>query len=105
MTKIIFKKDTKNNNEIIAFMPYEIQNWQGQFLCYAHIGQHSNCDYKYYTQCKNAHYHEYKDLLEELKQIGYNVQVIDRIKTKQFKQAYQNFLEHDRILRLKEDVA
>lgn len=104
MTEIIFKKDVKNDNEIIAFMPYEIQNWQGQFLCYAHIGQHSNSEYGYYKQCKNASYNEYKELLTELKQIGYDVQIQNRINTKRFKQAYQDFLERDRILRINKSI-
>ena len=86
--KMIFKKDTKNNNEIIAFMPYEFCNWQGQFTCYAHIGQHSSCAYDYYLQCKPATYQEYKPLLEELKSIGYDVQVINRINGKLFRQCY-----------------
>lgn len=90
--KMIFKKDTKNNNEIIAFMPYEFCNWQGQFTCYAHIGQHSSCDYGYYLQCKPATYQEYKPLLEELKSIGYDIQVINRINGKLFREKYQDFL-------------
>ena len=89
---MIFKKDTKNNNEIIAFMPYEFTDWQGNFTCYAHIGQHSSCCYAYYLQCKPARYQEYKPLLEELKSIGYDVQVINRINGKLFRQCYQDFL-------------
>lgn len=103
--KMIFKKDVKNNNEIIAFMPYDFVNWQGEFTCYAHIGQHSQTNYAYYLQCKPATYNEYKDLLQELKQIGYDVQVINRINGKLFRQKYNEFLEHEKVLSYKENIA
>ena len=92
-TVVIFKKDIQNNNEIIAFMPYNICNWQGDFTCYAHIGQHSaTCD-GYFRQCKTATQDEYKSLLNELISIGYNVEIKKRINTEKFKQAYQEFLK------------
>ena len=44
-TVVIFKKDPQNHDEVIAFMPYEICDWQGYYTYYAHVGQHSTtCD-------------------------------------------------------------
>ena len=92
-TTVIFKKDTQNNNEVIAFMPYDICDWQGNFTCYAHIGQHSiTCD-GYFKQCKTAAQDEYKSLLDELIRIGYDVEVKKRLNVKKFRQAYQEFLK------------
>lgn len=99
MIEVIFKKD-KETGEVIAFMPYEFCDWKGEFTCYAHIGQHSNCDYRYYLKCKSAIEKEYKELLKELKYIGYDdIKIIKRINFKKFKKAYQDFLEKDRIFR------
>ena len=98
--KVVFKKD-KVTNEVLAFMPYDIQNFKGEFTCYAHVGQHGlSCD-SYYRQCINATEDEYKPLLNELKQKGYNVEPIKRINVKEFRQAYTDFLEHDRVVRSK----
>ena len=92
-TTVIFKKDIQNNNEVIAFMPYDICDWQGNFTCYAHIGQHSmTCD-EYFKQCKTATQDEYKSLLNELIKIGYDVEVKKRLNVKKFRQAYQEFLK------------
>ncbi len=90
--KVIFKKDTTNNNEIIAFMPYDICNWQGDFTCYAHIGQHSTTNYNYYLRCKPATQEEYKSLYNELKNIGYEIEVIKKINTKKLQIAYKDFM-------------
>lgn len=92
-TTVIFKKDTQNNNEVIAFMPYDICDWQGNFTCYTHIGQHSMTCNGYFKQCKAATQDEYKSLLNELIKIGYNVEVKKRLNAKKFKQAYQEFLK------------
>lgn len=99
MIEVIFKKDVETN-EIIAFMPYDFCNWNGNFTCYAHIGQHSESGYRYYLKCKPANEEEYKELLKELEFVGYsNIKVIKRINGKKFKDAYQDFLTRDRILR------
>ena len=98
--EIIFKKD-KETNEVVAFMPYDFQTWQGEFTCYAHVGQHSNTCYNYYLSCKPATEEEYKPLLEELQQIGYNVEVIKRINTAKYRKAYQDFMEKYRVNEIK----
>lgn len=96
-TIVIFKKDPQNHDEVIAFMPYEICDWQGYFTCYAHVGQHySTCD-QYFKQCRTATQEEYRPLLNELISIGYNVKVEKRLNTEKFKQAYQEFLKRNKI--------
>lgn len=97
--KMIFKKDVNNNNEIVAFMPYDIENWRGEFTCYAHVGQHSLCCYDYYLSCKKATEEEYKELLEELKSIGYDVEIIKKINGKKFRSAYNDFLAKHKLNR------
>ena len=96
-TIVIFKKDPQNHNEVIAFMPYEICNWQGYFTCYAHVGQHSTTCDQYFRQCRTATKEEYEPLLNELISIGYNVEVKKRLNTEKFKQAYQEFLKRNKI--------
>ena len=92
MIDVIFKKD-KTTNEIIAFFPYDFCDWQGNFTCYAHIGQHSASCYSYYLQCVKCSPDEYKPLLNELKMIGYdNLNIMNRINSKKFKEAYNDFM-------------
>ena len=97
-TTIIFKKDVKNDNEIIAFMPYEVQNWQGDFMCYAHLGQHSLTNDAYFRECRTATLEEYKSLLNELINLGYDVEIKKRLNVDKFKKAYQEFLNDCRKL-------
>jgi hypothetical protein len=98
--EIIFKKD-KKTNEVVAFMPYDFQTWEGMFTCYAHVGQHSRACYDYYLSCKPATEEEYKPLLEELQQIGYNVEIRKRINATKFRKAYQDFMEKYRVNEIK----
>ena len=93
--EIVFKKD-KETNEVIAFMPYDYQTWQGEFTCYAHLGQHSLTNDEYYRACKLATPDEYKDLKAELESIGYNVEVIKKVNGRKSSIAYQDFLARHR---------
>jgi len=49
--------------------------------CYAHMGQHSEGDYNYFLQeTRPATLEEYKDLLYELKAIGYtDLKILKRL--------------------------
>ena len=89
--KMIFKKD-KVTGEIVAFFPYEFATWQGDFMCYAHNGQHGCADYRYYLDCKKATKDEYKDLYNELKFIGYDIEIIQKINGQKFRTAYNDFM-------------
>ena len=72
-TDVIFRKE---NGITLAVFPYEIHN-KYSTPCYAHVGQHSGCDYDYilkYTKPTD----DYKDLYDELISIGYDLNVIKR---------------------------
>lgn len=91
---VIFKKDIESD-EIIAFMPYQITNKNGNFLCYTHMDQHASCDYGYYLDCKPVKIDDYKNLLNELKDEGYddvNIKIIKRINRKKYQKAYNDYL-------------
>jgi len=76
--RVIFRK-WKDTGDIIAFLPDEPANY-GHVLSYMHIGQHGEADYNH---CLNitipATPEEYKDLLEELQSIGYDLIVRKRM--------------------------
>lgn len=69
--KVIFRK-AKNpytkEYEVVAFFP-EIEANHGRILSYMHIGQHSEADLGFYQETKKVAEAEYKPLLEELKTI------------------------------------
>ncbi len=69
--KVIFRK-AKNpytkEYEVVAFFP-EIEANYGRILSYMQIGQHSEADLGFYHETKKATEVEYKPLLEELKAI------------------------------------
>lgn len=61
-------------------MPYSYNVNYGNLTCYQHIGQHSEASYKYYSENTiSAKENEYKELLEELENIGYNCKISKRI--------------------------
>lgn len=69
--KVIFRKSKNpytNEYEVVAFFP-EIEVNYGRILSYMHIGQHSEADLGFYHETKKATEAEYKPLLEELKAI------------------------------------
>lgn len=73
MTRVVFRKFHKLDNEVIALFPDIIANSCGECASYCHFGQHSPADYTLVIQnTKAASEDEYKDLLEELKYIGYD---------------------------------
>ncbi len=77
-TLVIFLKDKHpyTDSAVFAYFPDEIRDSQGNKTSYTHIGQHGACSYEYANECKEAKPSEYNDLKEELKNIGYKLQVI-----------------------------
>jgi len=72
------------NGEILAiFKDFLEIDYRGLevYLSYAHIGQHGDCN-KGLKYLKNATPDQYEDLLNELTAIGYNIEVIPKIKFK-----------------------
>ena len=58
---------------------YFVNNYNGDVTCYAHLGQHSDCDYNYVIKNSQPINRPKKlPLYNELKSIGYNLQVIKR---------------------------
>ena len=80
-TEILFRK--YSNGDIIALMPYVIED--NRFCCqsYMHVGQHGPARYEHMMQCtRPAKEDEYAELKRELESIGYNVLPITRINRK-----------------------
>ena len=80
-TKIIFYNEITRDAEgneldrtVLAVFP-EITN-NGYKLCYAHVGQHSEMAPEYVKDMPLADEAEYKDLFNELENLGYNLWVL-----------------------------
>lgn len=74
-TNVIFRKF---KGEIIAIFPNE-PTTKYFVLSYQHIGQHSACDYQYVIRnSKPATFDEYESLMNELKTIGYSLNIVKR---------------------------
>ena len=75
VTEVQFRKF--KDGDVIAVFPYQIssQNFVGSYM---HVGQHSDCAWDINYNTTAAKPSEYKDLLKELKSIGYNIKVIKR---------------------------
>lgn len=65
----------KDRTGIFAYFPFDDEG-MGRKGCYAHVGQHSVCHPDYAKECKPAKRKQYKDLKNELEQIGYNLEII-----------------------------
>lgn len=63
---------TKQYDEVTAVFINEYSHFLD---CYAHIGQHSLCCIEWVNEQRKATKKQYKDLLNELTNIGYNVTV------------------------------
>jgi len=64
--------------DVIAVIHLPFNDDPNLLTCYSHVGQHSSCHKDYITQnTRPATPEEYKDLLEELQNIGYLVTIID----------------------------
>jgi hypothetical protein len=68
-----------DKDEVFAFFPqlnYN-KNFYGnmQKTSYSHIGQHSPCRVDHANESRKATYEEYKDLLTELLNIGYDLKI------------------------------
>lgn len=88
--KVIFRKSKNpytNEYEIIAFFP-EIEANYGNILSYMHIGQHSEASLEFYHSTKKATEEEYKPLLNELKAIYDNCELVVRQKLN-YKDVYE----------------
>lgn len=80
MTKVVFRK--WKNGDIIALFPDDVNPHDGTVTSYMHIGQHSATGYRnVIALTKPATESEYRDLLTELKQVGYTkLHIVKRAK-------------------------
>lgn len=79
-TPVVFRK--YKNGDVIALFP---TMHEGNYMInsYMHVGQHGCADYNLVYSTKPATEGEYRELLEELKQIGYeNLKVYKRFSPK-----------------------
>lgn len=67
------------DGDVLAVFPDELYkpDFDAQFVCYSHVGQHSGLDLQYLQQCKLASKDQYQDLEAELHSIGYNLTVLN----------------------------
>ena len=82
----------KIKGEVFAVFPYVIEN-RNTVLSYAHIGQHSECIWNINSITKPAKESEYLDLLNELKSIyiDFNLVVIKRRNHDKYMEALRIF--------------
>jgi hypothetical protein len=73
--------------ELLAVFPYEIAN-RTLVNCYAHIGQHSSCMWNIVYYSKPAKPYQYEDLFEELENLGYKLEIIQKRNHKKYLQEY-----------------
>ena len=81
IVEVMFRKD-KESGEIVAFFPNDQEYPAGEYQSYMHIGQHGACTLEYINEDTDpilSNSAEKDSLLDELRNIGYNVKIIDRI--------------------------
>ena len=77
-TIVIFRADRKDG-DVTAVFPTLPADSSWTMTCYAHIGQHSGCCREWYCDTRPARPDEYADLAAELRQIGYVLDIRQRI--------------------------
>lgn len=75
------QNEVNSYKEVIAVFVDEIETNKSKddvyYTCYAHLGQHSVCSQSFLAEkCRKATETEYKDLFNELTQVGYNLQIV-----------------------------
>lgn len=68
--RVLFRAERSGDfkGHVTAVLP-DIEANYGCMVCYAHIGQHSECSLAWYHETRAAKPNEYADLLNELQQI------------------------------------
>lgn len=93
ITRVIFRKD-KDTKEVIAFMPYDIADLNGNITSYQHIGQHGAASISYYHTTIKCPQNDFKALLSELEhQVGYRVQIDKKINYRAYNEAVNDLLK------------
>ena len=91
---VVFRKYKSgiSKGEIIALFPHDVCDNQGHVTSYEHIGQHSGANYTHCIRISTkATESEYKDLKNELEQIGYkNLKVVSKQNYNKWLESYRN---------------
>ncbi len=74
----------KHEGDVIAFFT----DVEHGLMSYQHIGQHAEASHQFYRECEECDFDEYKPLLEELYQIGY-----DDITAVMSKERFEEYLD------------
>lgn len=79
-TKVIFRK-FKDEGDIIALFPQELgdNDYYSTCLSYQHLGQHGSASIALMCDTVPAIEEEYRNLLDELKSIGYDDLLIAKV--------------------------
>jgi len=77
-TDVIFRKF--KDGEIIALMPHDVVDFEGNVNSYMHVGQHGAADFvRMIAKTKPATDAECIDLKREMESFGYKINVCKRI--------------------------
>lgn len=78
-TKVIFRIARDKSREVCALFPALAgTNDPWTCSCYVHVGQHSSASVDYVRASRLAKPHEYADLAQELRRIGYKLDIRKR---------------------------
>ena len=78
-TKVLFVKELESVLAIFPKQKYGFNGYRNDLItCYSHIGQHSGCAPEYVINKLPAKKEEYKDLSEELENLGYNLKILNK---------------------------
>lgn len=69
----------ESDGAILAYFFNEKADGQGNYLCYAHVGQHSACSPDYVRPLKLATPQQYADLERELIGQGYTLEILNEL--------------------------
>lgn len=89
---VIFRKEKSGDFKgvITAYFPHEVETSRGEIMCYSHIGMHAYCDYHYCVRKSVlATKEEYSDLYNELKSLGYELNVIKKYNYAKYLKSYK----------------
>lgn len=90
-TDVIFRVlKIQGITEITAFLPHDVDTFEGHVICYAHNGQHGAANYHYcVSKSRLATPKEYKELKKEMEcHYGYNFNIIKKQNRKKYLESY-----------------
>jgi len=70
-------KETNIYKDIYAYFPEEVFDNKGNKTAYSHMGQHSGVCDEYVKESIPATAEEREDLIKELENLGYNLEIIN----------------------------